>query len=82
MDEKTDESKVIAPWTDDQVARLRERQDDYGLHPYTCAYHSERSLEPTNEGWRCSTVYPGGDPCQFTQNWAHAVDVAPKEGSR
>jgi hypothetical protein len=67
-------ARVIAPWTDEQVARLWARQEDYGLHPYTCGYHSERSLEPTNGGWKCTA-----HECKFTQNWAHASDAMPEK---
>ena len=61
---------VKAPWTLNQIRRLRLRQQNGALHPYTCPAHSMVSLEPTPAGWVCPL---GG--CGYTQDWAHTADV-------
>lgn len=60
-----------APWTDEQVVGLIERQLA-PLHPYTCPFknHSNLMLMPTNAGWVC----PNRE-CEYTQDWAHVADV-------
>jgi hypothetical protein len=62
--------KSFAPWTPEQVERLRTRQKEDVFHPYTCIKHSHRSLVPTINGWICDA--PG---CDYSQNWAHDLDA-------
>lgn len=59
-----------APWSEEQVENLALRQEG-PLHPYTHS-HGLDSIElvPTRDGWVC-----GGTDCQYTQDWAHEVDV-------
>ena len=57
---------VQAPFNADQVAALKDWQDAGIVHPFTCAQHSQHSLTPTADGWKCEV--PG---CVYTQNWAH-----------
>jgi hypothetical protein len=68
---------IFAPWTDEEVAILKERQNNDNMHPYTCMSGNENTpnceranqtgeglLEPTKDGWVC--------PCKgYVQNWAH-----------
>ncbi len=57
-------STILAPWTDEQVELLKDRQKI--LHPYTCSggggpHHID--LIPTNNGWICPEC--GEDPVQL-----------------
>jgi hypothetical protein len=63
-----------APWTDEQVERLFQRQQSNMLHPYTCVTHSFHALTPTNAGWVCDIP-----ECEYTQDWAHGLDVNESE---
>jgi len=56
---------VIAPWSDDIVARLNAHQAVGFLHPYTCGNCSS-NLIATKNGWICSLP-----DCAYEQNWAH-----------
>jgi hypothetical protein len=62
--------KIFAPWTEAQVAGLKIRQRDSGLHPYTCVAHSATPLVPSRLGFECA--FPG---CGYRQNWALAIDT-------
>lgn len=65
---------AFAPFTPEQVERLRKRQAHPDLHPYTCAAHGGRGvLEPGMDGMVCPV--PG---CGYRQTWVHAVDVSPE----
>lgn len=60
-----DEMKIIkAPWTQEQVRLLTERQHDITQHPYTCLL--SHVLLPTTFGWVCLN-----DNCvDYKQDWA------------
>lgn len=62
----------LAPWTIQQVERLKKRQKDSTKHEYTCGYCSN-ILEPTTEGWICPK-------CHTMQYWCHATDIEPTIG--
>jgi hypothetical protein len=66
-------------WPPDVVEALNERQRNPRFHPYTCGNrsapgHVEREgqdvgqLVATPQGWACPD-------CDYTQDWAHAVDM-------
>ncbi|MFF7527322.1 hypothetical protein [Streptomyces pseudovenezuelae] len=64
---------IRAPWTPDQVAALNEFQHRGGVHPFTCGGdHAPGSpvLIAREDGWHCPQPY--GEPCDYTQDWAHA----------
>jgi hypothetical protein len=55
--------KVFSPWTVDQIACLKVRQDNVMLHPYTCGRDSQHgNLIPTRDGWTCPD-------CDYRQTW-------------
>lgn len=56
-------TKVIAPWTAEQVAALNRWQRLGYVHPFTCP--NGWNLVATTAGWVC----PG--TCGYTQDWAH-----------
>ena len=69
--------KINAPFTDEQVEKLNEFQNEGKMHPFTCCSPSninkcmrrkrvnEGLLIATNEGWVC--------PCgKIKQSWAWA----------
>lgn len=56
---------INSPFTDEQVQRLNEYQNQGVFHPFTCGNMSCREiLAATNNGWVCPK-------CDYTQNWAH-----------
>jgi len=57
---------LYAPWTDEQVKKLEERQANEMMHPYNCICGEE--LIPTNDGWICPV-------CGYQQKWCHKVDA-------
>lgn len=60
---------VTAPWTQEQIDALNERQRDESLHPYTCGNDSmHRLLMATPDGWVCPD-------CDYRQRWAHEADA-------
>lgn len=73
-------NKVTAPFTEEQVERLKRWQTTNWLHPFTCmspdlpecerrTHKSFGILVPTTGGWVC--------PCgQYKQDWAHDFMVA------
>jgi hypothetical protein len=61
----SNEGKITAPWTPEQVAALNRYQHS-GWHPFTCPCSSEPHefvLFATSDGWICKG-------CNYTQNWA------------
>ncbi len=64
---------VYAPWTNQQVAALRDYQTSFKFHPYTCKRCSDNDdlpssiLIPTTAGWVCPV-----HECGYTQDWAHS----------
>jgi len=69
--------RLVAPWTNAQVAALNRFQRYAFVHPFTCLAithpgdkmaDKDRVLVATNAGWVCPS-------CDYTQNWAHAVMV-------
>ena len=66
----TDEGKITAPWTEEQVAQLWQRQASG--HPYTCPTHTAFPLSPQPDGWHCFAPH-----CGYYQDWAHASDLEP-----
>jgi hypothetical protein len=54
-----------APFTADQVDRLRKFQDGGTLRPYQCCY---RTMVPTAGGLKCPS-------CGRLQTWAHAYST-------
>jgi len=65
------ESKIQAPFNEEQVQKLNEYQQNKSFHPYTCGggygcCKRDISYAATKDGWIC--------PCGvYTQNWAHTV---------
>jgi hypothetical protein len=58
-----------APWTDEQVKKLKAWQANDRYHAFTCPGHhnncfDHRKLIPTNEGWICACG-------EYRQDWAH-----------
>lgn len=62
-------SRIVAPWTKEQVDALNNYQQGYGVHPYTCAraHLRQTPLVATTNGWKCSSPL-----CDYTQSWAHS----------
>lgn len=58
------------PFTEEEVERLWQRQENPNLHPYTCLY-GHGPLVPTTNGWFCEAV----PLCAFHQRWAHIADL-------
>ena len=77
-------TKIVAPWTQEQVDALNEYQTSGWMHPFTCGHcrdtlgtdhgSNDRALVATVDGWRCRT-------CAYTQDWAHAF-MAEGEGGK
>lgn len=68
-------SKLLAPWTEEQVEALNEYQRDAPMTPFTCPnrgyshrFHDDLRdigvLVATEAGWTCRD-------CAYTQDWAH-----------
>ena len=59
-------SKVVVPFTEDQVESLNKYQVEAMWHPFTCAndHHGSDLLVASVEGWKCPS-------CDYTQDWAH-----------
>lgn len=66
--------KIVAPWTDEQVAALNRFQTSGFVHEFTCRDDhgaNSRVLVAHRDGWHCPS-------CSYRQNWAHAsMLVAP-----
>jgi hypothetical protein len=67
------DTRIFAPWTDDQVVVLNGWQESPTVHPFTCggSVHEQHRVRPSlvavNDGWMCP------DPaCNYRQNWAHS----------
>jgi hypothetical protein len=59
-------SKVVAPWTDDQVASLNAYQNAGYVHPFTWGEGEEKvDLIATPSGWIAKKDGP------VIQDWAH-----------
>ena len=61
--------KITAPWSDEQVERLRQHQGNPLFHGYTCPgdhpdCKDHRLLLPTSDGWVCVCG-------RYKQDWAH-----------
>lgn len=65
----TEDKKVRAPFTPEQVENLRARQRA-PLHKYTCIAHPFAALEPGLDGMRCPV--PG---CGYLHSWVHKHDA-------
>lgn len=66
------DNTIRAPWSPGTVIALNQQQ--HGLtHTYTCPLHDfgAPSLVATRGGWICSHA----PDCEYTQDWAHLVDV-------
>jgi hypothetical protein len=79
------DTKLIAPFTQDQVEALNRFQESGSMHPFTCPDHSDTSLVATEKGWTCPhriMFEPGSRiasvQCDYTQNWAHKFMADPK----
>ena len=68
---------VSAPFTEQQVERLKNWQNAAHVHPFTCANrndgkhrttHDTGVLVPTIRGWVCLD-------CDYTQDWAYSLMV-------
>lgn len=65
-------TKVLAPWTAEQVIALNRWQNCDYVHPFTCGSdhrdqkHADGAavLVATTEGWICPF-------CTYRQDWAH-----------
>ena len=73
-------TQVLAPWTEEQAAKLNEWQACDWVHPFTCINDPETNaahrdfvkavgrdgpiLVATEEGWFCPI-------CGYRQGWAH-----------
>jgi|WetSurMetagenome_2_1015567.scaffolds.fasta_scaffold213870_2 hypothetical protein len=55
-----------APWTSEEVEKLKVRQSNEAMHPYNCICGQE--LIPTVMGWLCPD-------CRYKQNWCHESDI-------
>lgn len=68
------DASIKAPFTLEQVEKLKEWQNNHRVHPFTCAKRSEPGhlgegkLVPTVRGWICPF-------CPYTQDWAHPAMV-------
>lgn len=58
-------TRIIPPWSPDQVSALNRFQAYPFVHPFTCSVHDE--LVATEHGWNCP--HPG---CDYRQYWAWA----------
>lgn len=64
-------SKIIAPWSPNQIHELNRFQRAGVMHPFTCpnrndGNHGEYVLFAAFEGWICPY-------CTYTQDWAWAM---------
>lgn len=71
--------KLVAPWTEEQVATLNRYQASGIGHQYTCGWDTcggkeetglRMPLVATDRGWCCSWR-----ECSYTQDWAHGFDA-------
>lgn len=63
---------IHAPWSESVIVTLNHQQ--FGIrHAYTCPLHDlgAPALVATRGGWICSHA----PDCEYTQDWAHLVDV-------
>jgi hypothetical protein len=61
--------KIVAPWTEEQVAALNRYQARGDFHEYACGTSSRHApLVATTDGWVCRD-------CDYRQDWAHAASV-------
>lgn len=65
----TQPGQIKAPWTEEQVQRLNEWQQDSRFHPFTCG-KCGKVLTATPNGWICGS-------CDYTQDWAHDFMACP-----
>lgn len=71
-------SKIIAPFTPEQVEALNAYQEKGYFHPFTCPGEEDegdapcpsRNLIATEAGWVCSCG-------RYTQDWAHEAMTRP-----
>lgn len=66
-------TKVVAPFTEEQVKALNGWQQWGQTHPFTCLEHSTEPLRAKTDGWHCEVA-----DCGYTQNWAHDFMAAAK----
>jgi len=59
-------TKVIAPFSEEQVVNINAYQHAGIMHPFTCGYAGDqhRVLEADTDGIHCVD-------CIYTQNWVH-----------
>ena len=65
---------VKAPWTEEQIKLLDERQTREDMHPYTC--ECGHNLEPFKSGWYCE------NQCGYHQDWCLEEDVKEKAAKK
>jgi len=65
-DPKTAPELVWAPWTAEQVERLRRYQELGVFHPFTCPCGCGGVLVPRADGWLCPETR------RVVQDWCHA----------
>lgn len=71
-----------APWTQDEVDRLNESQQDQTRHPYTCGNQGDGNHGPFNDGvlvatvngWRCFW-------CDYKQDFYLGIPPTTKDGN-
>lgn len=59
-------TKIVAPFTEEQVKALNGWQQWGQTHSFTCPAHSTEPLKAKTDGWHCEIA-----DCGYTQNWAH-----------
>ena len=69
--------KILAPFTDDQVASLNAYQESEYVHPYTCGADFCHDRDVIGEDFplaadRAGLHCIGGSGCDYRQEWAHA----------
>lgn len=73
-------TRIVPPWTDQQVANLNAYQRSGRFHPFTCGGNrtdekhldGEGLLIASNNGWHCPY-------CDYTQTWAHSFMTISQE---
>lgn len=68
MENEHKPGRIYPPWTDDQVAALREWQTTPWLHPFTCCNHG--AMDVTRDGFVCKV-------CNSLLKWAHDFMAQP-----
>lgn len=74
-------SRLLPPWTDEQVRALNAYQQAGYMHPFTCPNRSDGQHQ--NDGSDLGTLVAGTDgwwcrDCEYTQRWAHEFMADPR----